>query len=128
NPVYYIADEFQNAATSQWATALDEARGCGLHCILAHQHLAQLADEDKSGYLLRSVLNDARTKIVFGGLDYQDLEVFGNNLLLQHFNPRAVKHIQRTPVFAPVESVRKVPTYSTSQAYSQSVTENISKA
>jgi hypothetical protein len=128
NPVYFIADEFQNAATSQWATALDEGRGIGLHCILAHQHLSQLADEDKSGYLLRSCMNYARTKILFGGLDYQDLEVFANNLLLQHFNPRAIKHIQRTPVFAPVESVRKVPTYSTSKAYSQSVTESFSEA
>src|SRR5207249_4554487 len=53
-PVYFLADEIQNAATSQWAAALDEGRGIGLHCVLAHQHLSQLADEDQSGYLLRS--------------------------------------------------------------------------
>jgi hypothetical protein len=128
SPVYYIADEFQNAATSEWATALDEGRGAGLHCILAHQHLSQLGDEDKTGYLLRSCMNDARTKIIFGGLDHEDLEVFANNLMLQHYNPLAIKHIQKSPVFAPVESVRKVPTYSTSKAYSQSVTENYSEA
>jgi hypothetical protein len=128
NPVYYIADEFQNAATSQMATALDEGRGAGLHCILAHQHLSQLADEDTSGYLLRSCMNDARTKIIFGGLDYQDLEVFANNLLLQHYDPHAIKHILRTPSYRPVETVRKVPTYSTSKAYSRSVTDSFSEA
>jgi hypothetical protein len=128
NPVYFLADEFQNAATSEMATALDEGRGIGFHCILAHQHLSQLADEDKSGYLLQSCMNDARTKIIFGGLDHKDLEVFANNLLLQHFNPRAIKHIQRSPVFAPVESVRRVPTNNTSKAYNKSVTENFSEA
>jgi hypothetical protein len=128
NPVYYIADEFQNAATSQMATALDEGRGAGLHCILAHQHLSQLADEDKSGYLIRSFMNDARTKILFGGLDYQDLEAFANNLLLQHYDPRGIKHIQRTPSYRPVESIRKIPTYSTSTARSRSITENASEA
>ena len=128
NPFYYIADEFQNAATSEMATALDEMRGCGLSCILAHQHLSQLADEDKAGYLLQSCMANARTKIIFGGLDYSDLEVFANNLLLQHFNPRAVKHIQKNPIFAPIKTMIEVPTYSTSKALSHSVTENYSEA
>ena len=93
--------------------------------IIAHQHLNQLADEDQSGYLLHSVMADARTKLLFGGLDYQDLEAFANNLLLDHFDPWMVKHIQRTPVFAPVESIREVPTYSSSHAFATSLTESI---
>jgi hypothetical protein len=127
-PCYIICDEIQNFCTKQVCDALDEGRGIGCHTILAHQHLSQLADEDQSGYLYHSVMADARTKIIFGGLDYKDLEVFANNLVLQHYNPLAIKHIQRTPVFAPVESVRKVPTYSTSKALSQSITENYSEA
>jgi hypothetical protein len=73
-------------------------------------------------------MNDARTKIIFGDLDYDDLQIFANNLLLEHYSPVAIKHIQRTPVFAPVESVRKVPTVSTSSALNRSVTESLSEA
>jgi hypothetical protein len=128
NPVYYIADEFQNAATAEWATALDEGRGLGLVSILAHQHLSQLADEDKSGYLLKSCMNDARTKILFGGLDYQDIEPFANNLLLRHFDPLAIKHIQRNPVFVPVLDWLAVPTESVSTAFSRSISDSITDA
>src|SRR6266446_331478 len=113
HPCYVLVDEVQNFATKQVCDALDEGRGIGCHMIIAHQHLSQLADEDQSGYLLRSVLTDARTKIIFGGLDYEDLEVFANNLMMQHYDPWRVKHIQKTPVFAPIESVRKVPTWNT---------------
>lgn len=95
---------------------------------LAHQHLSQLADEDQSGYLYHSVMADARTKIVFGGLDAQDLQAFAENMLLHHFSPWAVKHIQRTPVFCPVESRREVPTRSTSVAESQNTTGSYSEA
>src|SRR5438874_854913 len=128
HPCYVLCDEVQNFATKQVCDALDEGRGIGCHMVIAHQHLSQLADEDQSDYLLRSCMNDARTKMVFGGLDAEDLEAFAGNLMMQHYDPWRVKHIQRTPVFAPVESVRKVPTWSTSNAYSQSVTENYSEA
>jgi len=128
HPCYVLCDEVQNFATTQVCDALDEGRGIGCHMVIAHQHLSQLADEDQSGYLLRSCMNDARTKMVFGGLDVEDLEAFAGNLMMQHYDPWRVKHIQKTPVFAPVESVRKVPTWNTSRAESQAVTESFSEA
>jgi hypothetical protein len=128
HPCYVICDEIQNFATKQVCDALDEGRGIGCHMLIAHQHMQQLADEDQSAYLLHSVMNDARTKVIFGGLYSQDLQIFADNLLMQHFNPRAIKHIQRTPVFAPVESVRRVPTWNKSFAESRSVTESFSEA
>ena len=36
HPVYFLCDEVQNMATRQLCDALDEGRGIGLHCILAH--------------------------------------------------------------------------------------------
>lgn len=86
HPVYFMCDEVQNMATRQLCDILDQGRGIGLHCILAHQHLSQLALEDESGYLLRSVMNDARTKIIFGDLDYEDLEVLVKNVMLDRYN------------------------------------------
>ena len=101
-PLYVMCDEVQNFATRQLCDALDEGRGIGWHGILAHQHLEQLADEDQSGYLLHSIMNDARTKIVFGGLAYEQLESLSKNILLDQYDPWKLKDEIKTPVFAPV--------------------------
>jgi hypothetical protein len=87
HPVFFLCDEVQNMATRQLCDALDEGRGIGLHCILAHQHLAQLALEDQSGYLLHSVMTDARTKVIFGDLPYEDLEVLTKNVMIDRYSP-----------------------------------------
>jgi hypothetical protein len=128
HPVYVMCDEVQNFATRQVCDALDEGRGIGCHTIIANQHYSQLADEDQSGYLYSSVKNDARTKIVFGGLDADDLEVIANTLMLNTFSPWRIKHIQRSPVFAPVKTMIEVPTWSTSHSDSAAVSENVSVA
>ena len=86
-PVYFMVDEVQNMATSQLCDALDKGRGIGLHCIISHQHMSQLSLEDQSGYLYHSVMGDARTKILTGGLEPEDLKVFGEYLLMDHFDP-----------------------------------------
>jgi hypothetical protein len=105
-PCYVICHEVQNFATTTLCDALDEGRGIGFHSVIAHQHLSQLADEDKSGYLLRSVLNDARTKIIFGDLDYEDLECLSRNVMLDRYSPWALKDELTSPVFVPVETTR----------------------
>jgi hypothetical protein len=115
-------------ATRQLCDALDEGRGIGLHCIISHQHMSQLSDEDQSGYLYHSVMADARTKLITGGLSPDDLKAFGDYFLMDYFDPLRIKYIQKTPSHAPVETVRKVTTYNTSKALSQSKTENYSEA
>jgi hypothetical protein len=105
-PCYVICDEVQNFATTTLCDALDEGRGIGFHSVIAHQHLSQLADEDRSGYLLRSVMNDARTKIIFGDLDYDDLEALSKNVMLDRYSPWALKDELTSPVFKPVETTR----------------------
>jgi hypothetical protein len=127
-PVYFMVDEVQNMATRLLCDALDEGRGIGLHCIISHKHMSQLSDEDQSGYLYHSVLADARSKIITGGLGPDDLTLFGEYLLMDHFDPWRIKYIQKNPVFAPVESVREVVTQSTSLADAVSDTENFSEA
>ena len=44
---FVYADEFQNFATSSFATILSEARKYRLNLILAHQYLAQVPEEVK---------------------------------------------------------------------------------
>lgn len=127
-PCYVMCDEVQNFATKQVCDALDEGRGIGFHTILAHQHLKQLSLEDKDGYLRESVMTDARTKVLFGGLNDEDQDAFATILLKRHYDPLAVKYIQKNPIFAPVESVRKVITYSETETHSASATGNLTKA
>jgi hypothetical protein len=133
-PCYFIADEVQNFATTTLCDALDEGRGIGFHSIIAHQHLSQLADEDKSGYLLRSVMNDARTKIIFGDLAVEDLEIIAKNVMLDRYSPWALKDELTSPVFAPVETTRVSRSVSRSRSHGrglslpESVTEGTSES
>jgi len=106
NPCYVICDEVQNFATTALCDALDEGRGIGFHSVIAHQHLSQLADEDQSGYLLHSVMNDARTKIIFGDLDFDDLQMLSRNVMLDRYSPWTLKDELKSPVFVPVETTR----------------------
>ncbi|HZM20679.1 MAG TPA: hypothetical protein VFC02_02985 [Anaerolineales bacterium] len=126
--VYFMVDKVQNMATRQLCDALDEGRGIGLHCIISHQHMSQLSDEDQSGYLFHSVMGDARTKLLTGGLAPADLQLFGDYLLMDHYDPWRIKFVQRNPIFAPVESTRRVVTESYAVADAVSDTENFSEA
>lgn len=127
-PVYFMVDEVQNMATRQLCDALDEGRGIDLYYIISYKHMSQLSDEDQSGYLYHSVMADARTKLITGGLGPDDLTLFGEYLLMDHFDPWRIKYIQKNPSYAPVESVREVVSYSTSVADATSDTENFSEA
>ena len=87
HPIYLMIDEVQNFATRQLCDAVDEGRGIGLCNIYAHQFGWQLANEDQSGYLLHSVMNDLRTKIIFGGLEPEELEQLSKMVFLDRYNP-----------------------------------------
>lgn len=116
-PVFLIADEVQEIATRDLCAALDRGRGLGLCTILAHQHCAQLMEEDKTGYLFHSVMNDARIKIVFGGSSVHDLEHYlTKELLLDQFDPWTIKDEIYSLECEPVEETRESITKSTSRS------------
>jgi hypothetical protein len=48
---HIYADEFQNFATEDFATLIDESRGFGIGCNLAHQNLGQLSDRVRASVL-----------------------------------------------------------------------------
>lgn len=62
------------------SSILDRCRKHGLHLTMAHQHLGQLRDAGEKIY--RSVLTDAKTKVIFGGLEYEDADVMVKNVFM----------------------------------------------
>ncbi len=69
---YLYVDEFQNFATESFANILSEARKYRLNLIVAHQYMAQLAEE-----VLDAVLGNVGTLVSFrvGAPDAEQLEV-----------------------------------------------------
>lgn len=116
-PVFLIIDECQNFITADLASALAMGRELGLGCILAHQDLGQLRNEDPSQDLLHSVLGCARTRIVFGGCDPHDLEHLSKSLFLDQWDPTAVKFTSLE--LDPTETTRDVPSVTVSDGQTE---------
>lgn len=88
-PFYFYIDEFAQFITRDIARALEEARKFKLFMVLAHQHLAQLRDEDE--YLYASVLTNCKNKVVFGGLSREDAQIMSDEVSSGFVNLNAVK-------------------------------------
>ena len=83
-PFYLYIDEFGLFVNDDIRRILDEGRKFGLHLILAHQHLGQI-EEDSNIY--KAVMQDARTKLIFGGMMPEDAEKLAQYAL----DPNAIK-------------------------------------
>jgi len=107
-PIFLILDEVQTFATHDLCNVLDQGRELGFHCILAHQNLGQLRQGDESGLLYESVMNCARTKVLFGGLSVSDLRILVEETMIEQFDPMSIKDELTTLELEPVESSRTV--------------------
>jgi hypothetical protein len=103
-PFYLIMDEFQHFVTKDMCEILDGGRKFGLHLILAHQHLHQLKEKDPEVYY--STLSNARTKVVFGGMADEDLEIMAKEFYVGELNPDEIKDEIWQTKLRPVESTR----------------------
>ena len=108
SPVYLIIDEAQVFATADLCTALDQGRELGLHCVLANQSPGQFLEEDPTGKLMNSIMNCARTKVLFGGLSVEALESLSKEFFIDEFNPWFVKDEITHLELEPIESRRTV--------------------
>lgn len=117
-PFFAFIDEFQHFVTKDMCEILDGGRKFGLHLILAHQHLHQLKEKDPEVYY--SVLTNARTKVVFGGLIDEDLDILAKELHTGDLDADQVKDEIWQTKFKPVESTRTVHSSSSSQGSSSS--------
>lgn len=88
-PFYLFIDELQNFLSPDIGEILDECRKFGLHMVLAHQHLAQLRSQ--APLLYHSVMTNARTKVIFGGLTWDDLEILEKEVFAGTHNLKEIK-------------------------------------
>lgn len=117
-PFYLAIDEFQHFVTKDICEILDGGRKFGLHLILSHQLLHQLLARDPEVYY--STLTNARTKVVFGGMNDEDLDILAKELFTGEFNPDEIKDEIWQTKFRPVETTRTVTSHSTGESNSES--------
>jgi hypothetical protein len=115
---FLAIDEFSRFVTKDACEILDGGRKYKLHLILAHQHLGQLKEKDPEVYY--STLTNARTKIVFGGLNDEDVDLISRELFTGEFDPNEVKDEIWHRGFEPVETTRTVRGYSSSESSGES--------
>lgn len=123
-PCFLAIDEFQHFVTKDICEILDGGRKFGLHLILAHQHLNQLKIKDPEVYY--STLTNARTKVVFGGMNDEDLEILSKELYTGELNPDEIKDEVWQTKLRPVESTRTIRSSSWSETISESDSESSS--
>ena len=117
-PFYLAIDEFQHFVTKDICEILDGGRKFGLHLILAHQLLNQLKARDPEVYY--STLTNARTKVVFGGMNDEDLDILTRELFTGEFDPDEIKDEVWQTKFKPVETTRTISSHSFSESSSRS--------
>jgi hypothetical protein len=91
-------DEFQNFVTPTIAKNLAEASGFGLRMIMAHQYPGQILDDlrhkEHGALLFKSILTNARSKAVFGGIGAEeDIGPLADILYRGVLDPDQVKHV-----------------------------------
>ena len=90
SPFFLMIDEFQKFVTPDVPEMLDQAAKYGLHLFLFHQHLSQLKERDPQIY---GALTNARTKIVFGGLNDEDVELISKELYTGELDPDQIMSV-----------------------------------
>ena len=90
NQTFLMVDECQKYLTKDIASILDQSRKFNLSLVLAHQHLGHLREAGE--HIFRSIMANARTKIVFGGLDDDDATFMARNLFRGHLPLETPKH------------------------------------
>lgn len=95
-PFYLYIDECARYINEDIGRILDEGRKFGLHLILAHQHLAQLKKAGEDIY--QSVMTDAKTKVIFGGLSAEDARVLAEQVFLGNLDLEEAKESLSKPV------------------------------
>lgn len=120
-PAYLIMDEFQHFVTKDICVILNEGRKFGLHLILGHHHLGPIRERDPEVYY--SVLTNATTKVIFGGISVEDAELLGRQI--GRFNLDERKLEIRTPYFEPQLKWVEIVTEHEGTAWHESVAEAI---
>lgn len=119
-PFYFYIDECARFINEDIGRIMDEGRKFGLHLILAHQTLAQLRKAGEAVY--HSVKTDAKTKVVFGGLNIDDAEVLANQMFIGEIDLEEPKESLIKPtVVGHAKTLLKSRSHSKSEAWGGAV-------
>ena len=109
-PFYLAIDEFENYVTQDIGDILDQGAKFKLYLLLAHHSLAQVQEENKK--VCTAVMQNAKIKLIYGGLTYQDAETMVKEMYSYHehggLDPMEVKHITESPYIEPHETTRGI--------------------
>lgn len=94
-PFYLYIDECGLFINEDVRRILDEGRKFGLHLILAHQTLSQLKEAGENIY--HSVMTNAKTKVIFGGLNTEEAEVLAKQVFLGELDLEEAKEVLNKP-------------------------------
>jgi len=95
-PFYLYIDECSDYVNEDIGKILDQMRKFGLHLVLANQHLSQLKLAGEKVY--KSIMINAKTKVVFGGLDDEDSRILSADIFKGQFDLQEPKSIMNKPV------------------------------
>jgi len=103
-PFYLYLDEFQKFATPDIEYILAQGRKMGLHLVLAHQNISQVAKEMD----VETLLTNTRTKVVFGGLNRKDAIAMVEEMFVHQLDLQEMKDAVTQTKFWPVYGRDKV--------------------
>ena len=123
-PFYLYIDECADFVNKDIARILDEARKFGLHLTLVHQHLSQLKAAGEVVY--GSVMTNAQTKVVFGGLKPGDAEIMASTVFMGEYKLNEAKYSYDT--YAVTNFVRTwLANHSSTSGYSSGSSRGVSE-
>jgi hypothetical protein len=125
-PVYLFIDEFENFATKDICTIMREGRSFQLHLILAHQDFKQVFVKDEEVY--HELMTNVRTKIIFGGLPDEELNIITPELFTPEIDPYKVKDEITSLELEPVETTRETISVTQNWNTTGGITQSVTKS
>jgi hypothetical protein len=103
-----LLDEAPQYSTMDLAAALELGRELNLGVCLANQFPSQFKMSQEDTRIFDAVQHCARTRIVFGGIHVDQLEGMVKEMMIDQWDPMAIKHRTRTLIAEPTETTREV--------------------
>jgi hypothetical protein len=120
---YVYVDEFSQLLTDDYAKALRELRGFGVHFLLSQQEINDLKRADEHEILFSTVINNTKVKIVFHLGDYNEALEIAKHLFAPQITGEEIKAEITQAIPHPYEAT--VSGRSDSESFSQSTQEII---
>lgn len=116
-PYFLLVDEVQKFLTPDLKEILDRGAGKGLRLGAFHQHLTQLQASDQ--WTFASLITNAKIKLAFGGLSYDDARLMVNELFTGQIELDEIKSVLEQTKFWPVYDRDTVRSRATARSHGE---------